>query len=1250
MSDHDDVDRAGVGLVQYIAGRHKLIYREQTTSDYGVDGHFELRKADGSASGRLVGAQLKSGKSWFDEPSDKGWIFRPKKRHIRYWFGHSLPMYVLLADVEAGEVYWEQVSKRTLQTGPKDGRFVDVPRSQILSTVRDSMVAAADKFARLAATDFEENLDHVSPTTRRLLREFAAGHPDAAALLTAHLAYGRRAPELAVRTLLDSKPGWLHAGGTGEGLAVVAQYARSHELPVLAVEALAAVVEENDAEKYRHTRTSGLLLLTEDRERAKQLLDEAQAMPDSAGDVRLAIGFLALDHPPISAVPITMAADLRSQLEAAVHDEVTVSFLARQAELRGEDDLSVQLHERALSLDPTSPGYMQRLAHALLRRANGPQAHADDATRAVELAAKAVEQLHEWAGPTEEALGTLLQAQLFAGRVSAALNSALPPPDGRATAAEAQRPRVQAVAAGAAYLLGRRDIVDAVLRNMPDGLDRDMVRLRTGTYMDADEARDAWLDIVARLDATRPEELLIAVLHNADYGIDESARLDPLVDLGMVRASLRDAIAVMARAAADLDTHLPELRVAAETENVAATKLLELLFAARRFEDVVAAADVAATRFSNPELQFFKIDALDALGRTSEVEAALNELLASTTLDPYNRRLTHRRLAGVASNQIVAAPDAATATRLLQKLERHAAACVEQSELAIDDQDVWRLAEARMRLGQADAAFTVLTDRDPAFTDPWHGRVWLNLALQQATLPTAAYARMLDLADQFADDAELSAHLLATLTLRTRDVEDEPASLQDNRPALPGDIRAAAFAALQKHIERHGEDSPIRVIEAPTTEALIAQMTDMMRRDDAPLIELTEMARQARLPIGVISSAIGRPYSSTFAQRPLGYYLSAPAIDEDDDADIQAARNAFDSDVVVDASALLVAGELGEYDKFRGRFRTLLIPTVSASDITRGRAELDGQSSSAGFVSYNAASDSIIASRLDVDEHLDTLERFAALERSAETPQRVADVSLDSIDQVNLPNSKAWLAPIALAKERDLTLWSDDLAQRRLARALGVPAFGTTTLQTLRTNVDIDRAADDAAINLVTAAKRAETARLTKARVVDIPVDSDLIIEVGREADWDDSVALVTIGRPGWWHMTPHPFNELQQILQHIEDGDQRDRWRYQAMAGVARLASDGEPSRTATLLAVVAMTPVPEDTTGPEKTARHFQAAGEIAQYRKAHQPSDYLAEAAALLASAGLLDDPAGTVTDIRSALEAPSQPEDPSTGTQT
>src|SRR5439155_7872990 len=62
--------------------------------------------------------------------------------------------------------------------------------------------------------------------------------------------------------------------------------------------------------------------------------------------------------------------------------------------------------------------------------------------------------------------------------LAAALDSALPSPQGRATAAEAQRPRVQAVAALAARMLGRHDIVDAVLREMPDGGDRDLVQLR----------------------------------------------------------------------------------------------------------------------------------------------------------------------------------------------------------------------------------------------------------------------------------------------------------------------------------------------------------------------------------------------------------------------------------------------------------------------------------------------------------------------------------------------------------------------------------------------------------------------------------------------------------------------------------------------------------------------------------------------------------------------------------------------------
>lgn len=70
------------------------LFREQPTEDYGIDAHTEIVE-DELVLGRLLGLQIKSGQSWFDEPDPSGWWFRPKPEHVSYWTSHSLPVVVV---------------------------------------------------------------------------------------------------------------------------------------------------------------------------------------------------------------------------------------------------------------------------------------------------------------------------------------------------------------------------------------------------------------------------------------------------------------------------------------------------------------------------------------------------------------------------------------------------------------------------------------------------------------------------------------------------------------------------------------------------------------------------------------------------------------------------------------------------------------------------------------------------------------------------------------------------------------------------------------------------------------------------------------------------------------------------------------------------------------------------------------------------------------------------------------------------
>ena len=223
-SDRDATDRSGVHLTGLrITTELNYIFREQQTSDYGVDGHVETRDDDGP-TGRLIGVQIKTGSSHFDEEKDDGWIFRPKDRHIRYWLTHSLPMYLLLVDLEARENYWQVLDESTIQTGERGGRYVFVPKTHKFSTIGEYWKQSASDVGRHAQERYAENLNHLPPSVVRKLQQQQDSSPIPVAWLASHLAQSRTAPQLAVRTLLANQPNWL-LELKSDGWLAVANYA-----------------------------------------------------------------------------------------------------------------------------------------------------------------------------------------------------------------------------------------------------------------------------------------------------------------------------------------------------------------------------------------------------------------------------------------------------------------------------------------------------------------------------------------------------------------------------------------------------------------------------------------------------------------------------------------------------------------------------------------------------------------------------------------------------------------------------------------------------------------------------------------------------------------------------------------------------------------------------------------------------------------------------------------------------------------
>lgn len=100
------------------------VARNPIEHDLGTDLWLMARDSRLFDLGALVGAQVKGGDSWFDEPAYDGenrligWWFRDSDKHFKYWKGHNVPHILVLHDLGAGISYWVPTThERFVSTG-----------------------------------------------------------------------------------------------------------------------------------------------------------------------------------------------------------------------------------------------------------------------------------------------------------------------------------------------------------------------------------------------------------------------------------------------------------------------------------------------------------------------------------------------------------------------------------------------------------------------------------------------------------------------------------------------------------------------------------------------------------------------------------------------------------------------------------------------------------------------------------------------------------------------------------------------------------------------------------------------------------------------------------------------------------------------------------------------------------------------------------------------------------------------------
>lgn len=129
VDERDHTSALGVTLVQLITERDlRWIFRRSEHRDKGIDAVLETTIGD-FATGHYLAMQIKTGASFFREPTTDGWRFRGDFDHLHYWLDNRLPVLLVLVDVQDDAAYWARISEEAVQRTEK-GWTIEVPRHQ----------------------------------------------------------------------------------------------------------------------------------------------------------------------------------------------------------------------------------------------------------------------------------------------------------------------------------------------------------------------------------------------------------------------------------------------------------------------------------------------------------------------------------------------------------------------------------------------------------------------------------------------------------------------------------------------------------------------------------------------------------------------------------------------------------------------------------------------------------------------------------------------------------------------------------------------------------------------------------------------------------------------------------------------------------------------------------------------------------------------------------------------------------------
>jgi len=137
----------GVELVDRQVRALKHIFRPKTRADIGIDGEIELlleKGYDRQGTGRLIAVQIKAGPSYLENEVGDAYRYRGANKHLGYWIDHSIPVLILLCDLETDQVHWVEVTPGAITRHEKSWTIL-VPKANVLGEAQWALEQIADR-------------------------------------------------------------------------------------------------------------------------------------------------------------------------------------------------------------------------------------------------------------------------------------------------------------------------------------------------------------------------------------------------------------------------------------------------------------------------------------------------------------------------------------------------------------------------------------------------------------------------------------------------------------------------------------------------------------------------------------------------------------------------------------------------------------------------------------------------------------------------------------------------------------------------------------------------------------------------------------------------------------------------------------------------------------------------------------------------------------------------------------------------